>query len=203
MSTPECIAKRHLYLSQIDSSSPISRQTRIYHRSLSLLGFILETPCSRTNCDRYLVLYDNFTALYHGSVDFHRCVCQDFSRHLSNLDYTELRSFYQHAFEHCNGLKASHLVPGSVISVRKFGTQSHFVRIIDEDCSLIKICFFERKSQAEIWIHRQSPMIETRSTFPLSNNSRLSLPSLPANVVDQSRFRKRKTTSQNVNEGTY
>jgi hypothetical protein len=204
--TPECIPKRQLYLSRTILSLSIPRQTRVYHRSLSLLGFILEMPCSTTNHDRYLVIYDNFTAYYHLSTDFHLCLCQDFSRHVFNMDYIDIRTHYQYAFQTCQTSLVRNLQVGSIIRVKKFGTQYHNARIIEQDCSIIKICFYERKSQPEMWLHCQSSIIERN----VSNSNDVAVELSKSNFIDDkityesdvSRLRKRTLSTTPAVEGT-
>ncbi len=181
-------------------------RTRIYHHSSSLLGFILEKPCLNENHNRYLILYDDYTAYYHSQTDLHLCLCQDFQKHLSNIDYTELRSYYHHAFRNSHRSKSSNWTIGTIIRVRKFGTQYHNARIIDKDCSIIKICFFERKSQAEIWIHSNSSMIDSFEELSLTNKLTISsstqaIEDMIISDTDFSRLRKRKNHVNHINEG--
>jgi len=212
MPSPECITKRHLYINKPNPLLSIPNRTRIYHRSSSLLGFILEEPCPMKNFNRYLIIYDNYTAYYHLQIDFHLCLCQDFQKHLANIDYNELRAYYQHAFQNSNTSKQSNWTIGTIIRVRKFGTQYHHARIIDKDCLIIKICFFERKSQPEMWIYSKSSMIESVQEFSLSrklrissvlssSNSHNSIEDMIISDTDLSRLRKRKTNVNNINEG--
>ncbi|CAF1154657.1 unnamed protein product [Rotaria sordida] len=215
-SSMECIVKRQLYISKPNLSLPIPIRTRVYHRSLSLLGFIFEKPCSIKNLNRYLIIYDNFTAKYHSQTDFHLCLCQDFEKHLSNIDYIELRSYYKYAFRNLNKFHQSNFSIGTIIRVRRFDTQYHNARIIDKDCSLIKICFYERKSQTQIWIHSNSSMIDSSQELSLTTKLKISSSSssLSSSVrsldstndmmitdLDLSRLRKRKTNVNNINEG--
>jgi hypothetical protein len=191
------------------SSLHIPIRTRIFHRALSLLGFVLEQPCLTKNKNRYLVLYDNFTASYHSDSEFHLCLCQDFRRHLLNIDYKELRSHYQHAFENLNTSMLSNYPLDSIIRVRKFGAQYHNVRVIDIDCSIIKICFFERKSKKEMWIHSNSSIIEPSSQVLQSTTLAIhSEPQTPTEEIvnsysDLSRLRKRKNNTSNINKGIH
>jgi len=133
---------------------------------------------------------------------------------MSNIDYRELKSYYQHAFENFQTFKRSNLTLGKIIRVQKFGTQYHNARIIDKDCSIIKLCFFERKSQTEMWIHSNSSIIEFSSQeLSLSSKLRISSPVLSSSKShdtikdiilsnsDLSRLRKRKTNVNNINEG--
>jgi hypothetical protein len=156
-----------------------------------------------------LIIYDNYTAYYHLQTDFHLCLCQDFQKHLANIDYTELRSYYQYAFQNSHTFKQPNWTIGTIIRVRKFGAQYHNARIIDKDCSIIKICFFERKSQPVIWIHSNSSMIDSFQELSLSRKLRLSSSSkslqsfddIIISDTDLSRLRKRKTNVNNINEG--
>jgi hypothetical protein len=193
-------------MSQPCSSLNVPIRTRVLNRSLSLLGFVLETPCPKTNNNRYLVLYDNFTACYHSHSEFHLCLCQDFRRHLLNIDYKDLRSHYQHAFQNLNNSLQSKYTLNSLIRVRKFGSQYHNARIIDIDYSIIKICFFERKSKTEIWIHSNSSTIEQSSTpLPIPPSFSTAPPTPTKEIVepysDLPRLRKRKSTDNNTNKG--
>jgi len=214
MSSPECVSKRQLYISKSNPLLTIPIRTRVYHRSLSLFGFVLEKPCSIKNLNRYLIIYDNYTAYYHLQTDFHLCLCQNFEKHMSNIDYTELRAHYRNAFRNSNKSKQYNLAIGTIIRVRKFDTQYHNARIIDKDCSIIKLCFFERKSQTEMWIHSNSSIIEFSSQeLSLSSKLRISSPVLSSSKShdsikdiilsnsDLSRLRKRKTNVNNINEG--
>ncbi|CAF1907927.1 unnamed protein product [Rotaria magnacalcarata] len=208
IASTECIIKRYLYLSKPCQSLSIPTRIRIYNRSLSLLGFIIEKPCSIKNLNRYLIIYDNYTANYHSPMDFHLCLCQNFEKHMLNFDYCELRSYYQHAFQNFNTSKRSNSSIGTIVRVRKFGSQYHNARIIDKDCSLIKICFFERKSQTEMWIHSNSSLID--STQDLLLSTKLAISSFESHNLTQeiiitdldlSRLRKRKANGNNINEG--
>jgi len=211
MSSPECIHKRELYISKPNPLIFLPIRTRIFHRSSSLLGFILENPCPMKNFNRYLIIYDNYTAYYHLQIDFHLCLCQNFQKHMSNIDYLELRSYYKHAFQNSMTSKQSNWTIGTIIRVRKFGTQYHHARIIDKDCSIIKICFFERKSQPEMWIYSNSSIIDSyqdlslsrilRISSSLSSSSHNSMEDMIISDTDLSRLRKRKTSVNNINEG--
>lgn len=168
----------------------IPHRTRIYHRQWSQLGFILETPCSIVNNNRYLVLYDNFTSFYHSPTEFQLCLCQDFARHMSTLDNSDLRDYYHQAFESARTMSNEvSLSRGQIIRVRKFGRQYHNARIIDEDCSLIEICFYERKSQLKLWIYRYSSMIDFSSLSSSSSSESLPIDDYCRRV----RTRKRKS----------
>jgi hypothetical protein len=212
MSYHECITKRQVYINEPCSSLNIPIRTRVFHRSSSSLGFVFETPCPMKNKNRYLVLYDNFTACYHTHSEFHLCLCQDYRRHLLNIDYKELRTHYQHVFQNLNTSIQSKYSLGNIIRVRKFGAQYHNVRIIDIDCSIIKICFFERKLKNEMWIYSNSSIIE--QSQETSQSTTLTIPSSPPSTPqtpseetinnsysDLSRLRKRKSNGSNTNKG--
>lgn len=198
MLTSECITKRQIYMSQPCSSMSIPSRTRVLDRSTSLLGFILETPCAQINNNRYLVVYDNFTACYHTHSQLHLCLCQDFRRHLSNLDCKDLRVYYQQTLQQQQQSSSSSFQSkyslNSIIRVRKYGSLYHNVRVIDIDHSIIKICFYERKSQTEIWIHCNSSIIEQTPPSPPA-----SAPTTPLteDIPDSSRLRKRKIDGNN------
>ncbi|CAF0959126.1 unnamed protein product [Adineta steineri] len=205
--SPKCIIKRQLYLSKPNPLLSLPIRTRIYNRYLSLSGFILEKPCAIKNSNRYLIIYDNFTAYYHSQTEFHLCLCQDFEKHLTNIDYLELRTYYRDAFRYSNQSKQSNLTVGTIIRVRKFGTQYHNARIVDKDCSIIKICFFERKSQTEMWIHLNSSIIEPTLTKELNISSSSTCQNPIKDLIISSNsdllcLRKRKTNANDINEGT-
>lgn len=177
------------------SSLNVPIRTRVFNRQSSLLGFIFETPCLTKNNNRYLVLYDNFTAAYHSHSEFHLCLCQDFRRHLLNIDHKDLRTHYQQAFQNLSKSIESKYNLNSIIRVRRFGSQYHNVRVIDIDNSIIKICFFERKSKTEIWIHSNSSIIEPSSII-LNRDKEIH-----DSYSDLSRLRKRKSIDNNINKG--
>lgn len=94
--------------------------------------------------------------------------------------------------------------------MRKFGLQYHNARIIDKDCSLIKVCFFERKSQSEMWIHSNSSFVDVTQDLFLSTKLTISSSSDESPIpteemmikdLDLSRLRKRKINVNNINEG--
>jgi len=199
MLASECITKRQVYMSKPCSSLNVPIRTRVLHRSTSLLGFVLETPCQTTNNNRYLVLYDNFTASYHSHSEFHLCLCQDYRRHLLNIDNKDLRSHYQDAFQNLNNSIQKNYTLNNIIRVKKFGAQYHNVRIIDIDYSIIKICFFERKSKQEIWIHSNSSTIEQLLTI-FSPPSSVSQTPIKESYTDLPRLRKRKSIDNNNNK---
>ncbi|CAF0878707.1 unnamed protein product [Adineta ricciae] len=200
---PEHVTKRQVYMNEPCLLSDIPSRSRVFHRATSLLGFVLEAACATTNNYRCLVLYDDFTACYHSSSDLHLCLCQDFRRHLLNIDFKELRNHYQKVFNDSqNATETSHVM-NSVIRVRKFGGQYHNVRVIDIDQLLIKICFFERKSKKEMWIHCNSSIIE--QSQPNTQSLIELIPVDPPTPTDDSldsdlpRLRKRKTDENNKN----
>ena len=204
--SPECLPKRQLYLRKSHSICLIPIRTRIYQQSSSLLGFVFERP-SIANHSRYLILFDDYTAAYDHQTDFHLCLCQNFPKHLSNIDYSQLRTYYQYVFEQSSRSNSTNWPIGTIVRVRKFGTQYHNARIIDRDCSIMKICFFERKSQAEMWIHSNSSMIDPTvhvplaQTFPLSSSTLNSIEDLIISDGHFSRLRKRKSNVNNRLEG--
>ena len=211
MSNHECITKRQVYMNEPCSFQNIPVRTRVFHRSSSLLGFIYERPCPMKNKNRYLVLYDNFTACYQTHSDLHLCLCQDYRRHLLNIDYKELRTHYQHVFQNLNHSIQTKYNLGNIIRVKKFGSQYHNVRVVDIDCSIIKICFFERKSNKEMWIYSDSMIIE--QSQEIIQSTTLTLPSPPPSepptpteesinsYSDLSRLRKRKSNGNDMNKG--
>ena len=169
-------------------SLDIPVRTRILDRLSSLLGFVCECPCVETNDNRYLILYDDFTAAYHSQSDFHLCLCQDFRRHLLNIDYKDLRTYYQQAFERKSSSLRQKYSLNQIIRVRKFDSNYHNARVMEIDCSIIKICFFQRKSQKQIWIHCNASIIEP---CPLIVDE--------TSPLESSRLRKRKNSNRTGN----
>lgn len=187
-------------------------RARVFYRCSSLLGFVYEKPCPIKNGNRYLILYDNYSASYQNATTFHLCLCQDFNKHLLNFDYNALQTYYRDAFRHCHRTTQSHYRIGMIIRVRKFDGQYHNARIIEKDYSLIKICFYERKSQSEMWIYCHSSIIEASQDLSLSEKLRISSPlsssqsqhsitDLITSNSDISRLRKRKTNVTHIDEG--
>lgn len=197
ISSTECIPKRHLYVNKFDSSVTLPIRTRIYHHASSQLGFILEQPCSIKNQNRYLIVFDNHAAAYHSTVDFHLCLCQEYSRHLLNIEFADLKIYYQQLFDNLNRFDLPNWYIGQIIRVRKFGSQYHNARIIDKDNSIIKICFFERKSQTEMWIYSNSSIIQSYQDieFIQTDLTRLRKRKTRVNeLLNQKKFRDRSNT---------
>ncbi|UJR10001.1 hypothetical protein I4U23_014224 [Adineta vaga] len=204
-SKPEHVTKRQIYMNEPCSSTTIPIRSRVFHRATSLLGFVLELPCITTNNNRYLVLYDDFTACYHSYGELHLCLCQDFRRHLLNIDYKDLRDYYQQAFKNLNKSMQITYSLDSIIRVKKFGAQYHNVRVIEVDYSLLKTCFFERKSKKEIWIYCNSSIIER--TQPIIELPIVTVSENPPTPTDETiepcadlpRLRKRQNDDNNNN----
>jgi len=160
----ECVTKRQIYMNEPYLSTDIPVRTRIFDRRLSLLGFVAERPCPSTNDNRFLILYDDFTAAYHStSESFHLCFCQDFRRHLLNIESKDLRTFYRKVFHQTDSSIQRKFSLHQIIRVRKFDSNFHNARILQIDHSIMKICFYERKSQKEIWIHNDASIIDSSS----------------------------------------
>ncbi|CAF1044909.1 unnamed protein product [Adineta ricciae] len=211
-SSPECVPKRHLFISSTNPLLSIPIRARVFYRCSSLHGFVYEKPCPIKNGNRYLILYDNYSASYQSATTFHLCLCQDFNKHLLNFDYNALQTYYRDAFRHCHQKTQPHFSIGMIIRVRKFDGRYHNARIIEKDYSLIKICFYERKSQSEMWIYCHSSIIEASQDLSLSEKLRISSPlsssqsqhsitDLIISNSDVSRLRKRKTNVTHIDEG--
>jgi hypothetical protein len=201
MSKGECITKRQLYFNQPCLSRRIPVRTRVLHCSTELLGFVCQRPCPMNNDDRYLIVFDDFTAYYYTESTFRLCLCQDFRRHLSNIDNRQLRAHYQHIFQSKYVSYQPTFVRNQIIRVRKFGDQYHRARILDIDCSIIRICFFERRTAKQMWIYANSSIIEQESTS-ISIDVHLSIDNdnRPTNS-DSICLRKRKRTTRETNQG--
>ena len=183
----DCITKRQVYASQACVSNDVPVRTRVLNRSSSLLGFVAETPCPTNNADRTLVLYDDMTGSYHSLGEFHVCLCQDFRRHLSNLDCDDLRLYYEQVLQSSNVPAVGKFTVGETIRVRKFGAKFHNARVTKIDCSLIKVCFFERRSRKQIWIHWNSSIID-RNPLTVSVSS----PQFSTDECESTQIRLRK-----------
>lgn len=126
------------------------------------LGFVGETP-SLFNHLRHLILLDNGTATYTESGDLvHLCLSQDFERTISAIESKCLRENFEQIFLH-DSIHQKLFRVNQHIRVKKFDDKYHNAQIVDLDSSLIKVKFYQRQAQTEIWIHQQSPFIDAIS----------------------------------------
>jgi len=166
------IPKRHLYLStpcDIQNIA-ISRQSRIlYISSLTKkysLGFICEIP-SIYNHSRHLILFDDGSAGYTMENDrIHLCLCQDFEQTSRLIESKIIReNFEELLFK--NNLNKKQLQIYNYVCVKKFDDKYHNAQIIDIDCSIIKLKFYERQAKTEIWMHQHSLLINDTIMSPI------------------------------------
>jgi hypothetical protein len=158
-----------VFIDEPCTSIDIPIRTRIWDAFKSLLGFIAQRPCFETNDNRYLVLYDDFSASYPTDACLHLCLCQDFHRHLLNFEYQPLRSYYTDLLDgHPSTKSSNHYRIGDVIRVKKFGGQFHNARILERDQQLLYICFYQRQSPKRMWIYMNSSIIEQETPSVLS-----------------------------------
>ncbi|CAF3483956.1 unnamed protein product [Rotaria sp. Silwood1] len=169
------IPKRHLYLSvpcNIQCTS-IPRQSRIMYISSSAaatqkisLGFICEVP-SLHNRLRHLILFDDGTAKYTGDDDLiYLCLCQDFERNSRLVESKLIRQNFEKLLSN-KYLHKQKFHIHNYVRVKKFDDKYHNARIIDVDCSLIKLKFYERQAQTEIWMHQYSLLINDTIIAPI------------------------------------
>ncbi|CAF4258289.1 unnamed protein product [Rotaria sp. Silwood2] len=168
------IPKRHLYLSIPCNMqcTTIPRQSRImYISSLTTtkkisLGFICEVP-SLNNHLRHLILFDDGTAKYTVENDLiYLCLCQDFERNSRSIESKLIRENFEKLLlnKYLNKQKF-HI--HNYVRVKKFDDKYHNARTIDVDCSIIKLKFYERQAQTEIWMHQHSLLIDDTIIAPI------------------------------------
>ncbi len=131
-----------------------------------ILGFICEVP-SLDNHLRHLILFDDGTAAYTMTNDrIHLCLCQDFERNSRSIESKLVRENLQELlFKRMFTKKQFQL--HNYVRVKKFDDKYHNAQIIDIDCSIMKLKFYERQAQTEIWIHQQSLLIEDIIMSPI------------------------------------
>ncbi|CAF0786002.1 unnamed protein product [Rotaria sordida] len=173
------IPKRHLYLSipcNIQRTH-IPRQSRIMYISTTSsssssttkkfsLGFICEVS-SIHNHLRHLILFDDGTAKYTMENDLiYLCLCQDFERNSRSIESKLMRQNFEKLLSNkCLNKQKFHI--HNYVRVKKFDDKYHNARIIDVDCSIIKLKFYERQAQTEIWMHQHSLLIDDTIIPPI------------------------------------
>lgn len=122
------------------------------------LGYICEMP-SIYNHLRHLILFDDGTTTYTKTNDkIHLCLCQNFEQTSRSIITKSIRDNLEKLLFNKN-LNKNQFPIHSYIAVKKFDDKYHNAQIIDIDCSIIKLKFYERQAQTEIWIHQQSSLI--------------------------------------------
>jgi hypothetical protein len=130
------------------------------------LGYICEIP-SIYNHSRHLILFDDGTATYAKDNDrIHLCLCQDFEQNSRSIGSKLLRENFQELLFNKN-LNSKQFQIHNYVRVKKFDDKYHNAQIIDIDCSIIKLKFYERQAQTEIWMHQQSSLIDNTIMSPI------------------------------------
>jgi hypothetical protein len=130
------------------------------------LGFICESPLIDNNF-RHLILFDDGTAAYTMTNDrIHLCLCQDFELNFRAIESKTIRENFQELFFNEN-LNKKQFQMHNYVRVKKFDDHYHNAQIIHTDCSIIKLKFYERQAQTEIWMHRQSVFIDDIIMLPI------------------------------------
>lgn len=131
-----------------------------------LLGFICEIP-STYNHRRHLILFDDGTAAYANNSDcIHLCLYQDIERNLRSVELMLLRQDFEKLLFSKNVNQRKFQI-NNYVRVKKFDGKYHNARIIDIDCSIIKLKFYERRAQTEVWMHLDSLLIDDGIIAPI------------------------------------
>lgn len=140
------------------------------------LGFICENP-SIENHLRHLILFDDGSASYTIASDRIRlCLCQDFEQNSRLIESKLVREDFQQLIVYEHRTRKSFQL-NSYVCVKKFDEKYHNAQIIDLDCSIMKLKFYERQAQTEIWMHQQSTLISETIMAPVD----LASPVIPQN----------------------
>ena len=94
--------------------------------------------------------------------NLHLCLSQDFHENVRSIELSSARDSIEAKFNDELIEKNAYQV-NQYLRVKKFGEKYHNVQIIEIDCSLLKLKFYQRQAQTEIWIHCQSILIESNS----------------------------------------
>jgi hypothetical protein len=130
------------------------------------LGFICEIP-SIYNHSRHLILFDDGTAAYTMTNDrIHLCLGQDFEQNSRLIESKLIRDSFEELLYKKN-LNTKQFQIYNYVSVKKFDEKYHNAQIIDIDCSIIKLKFYQRQAQTEIWMHQQSSLINDKVMPPI------------------------------------
>lgn len=130
------------------------------------LGFIGESP-SIENHLRHLILFDDGSASYTNATDrIHLCLCQDFEQNFRLIESKIIRDNLQQIL-YREDLSKKIFQLNSYVCVKKFDDKYHNAQIIDIDCSIMKLKFYERQAQTEIWMHQQSTLITETIMSPV------------------------------------
>ena len=123
------------------------------------LGFIAESPSMANNL-RHLILFDDGTATYTTADDrIHLCLCQDFQRNSRSIELKFVQKDLEEILFHDNVNKKQYELY-HYVRVKKFDGNYHNAQITEIDCSTIKLKFYERQAQTEVWMHRRSILID-------------------------------------------
>ncbi len=130
------------------------------------LGFICEIP-SIYNKFRHLILFDDGTAIYTMFNDeIYLCLCQDYQQNSRLIESKLIRENFSQLLFQENSFEKQFQI-NNYVCVKKFDDKYHNAKIIDIDCSIIKLKFYERQAQTEIWMHQQSSLIRDTIMSPI------------------------------------
>jgi hypothetical protein len=130
------------------------------------LGFICEIP-SIYNHSRHLILFDDGSAIYTMKNDqIYLCLCQNFEQNSRLIESKTIRENFEELLFNENQSKKQYQI-NHYVRVKKFDDKYHNAQIIDIDCSIIKLKFYERQAQTEIWMHQQSSLITDTFMSPI------------------------------------
>jgi len=96
----------------------------------------------------------------------HLCLCQDFEQNSRLIESKLIRENLEKLFYNKNLNKKQYQIH-NYVRVKKFDDQYHNAQIIDIDCSIIKLKFYERQAQTEMWIHHESSLIDDTIMSPI------------------------------------
>ena len=116
---------------------------------------------------RHLILFDDGTAIYTSVHDhIHLSLLQDFQQNCGAIESKCVRNNFEE-FLILNRRNRNHLHVNTHVRVKKFDHNYHNARITAVDCSIVKLMFYERQAQTEIWMHQRSPLIEDTYLLPM------------------------------------
>lgn len=150
------------------------------------IGFICELP-SEFNHFRYLILFDDGTTSYTQETDeIYVCLSQNLQDHLRFIESKSIRDDWEQILV---STKQISFTIDQHIRVKKFDDQYHNAQIVELDCSLIKIKFYERQAQTQIWLHQLSNLINEQCLVPIDIASPVIFPKrqrVDSNLVENS-----------------
>jgi hypothetical protein len=94
------------------------------------------------------------------------CLCQDFEQNSRFIESKLIRENFNELLFKQNSSRKEYQIH-NYVRVKKFDDKYHNAQIIDIDCSIIKLKFYERQAQTEIWMHQQSSLITDTIMSPI------------------------------------